>query len=768
MKNQTIDPRYTLTGTGKRLVTKHTVLAIILGLLLILPQNQALALSLTITTNYGSVTATPDKADYDLGEVVELITKPDTGYCFSHWSGDAEGKRLVLNLTMDTDKAITANFKTWEPPIGIPMPEFGIFETHYMYQDQTYDFGSGPEPYKDAGDGPYTHYVDNTHPNATDTGNPYGTKDTPKVSFPSQSTIGPGAVVEMHGGPYSFGWFNLGISGTQTQPVFIRGASGASIDEMPLISSGDIYISGHYVIIENIKDSAGLTVRAFTADGETHHVSIRSCESDAGMRAVSWAEGGIAEDVVFYNNHIHHYNMIPPDENFERDSVGVGIKERTNRVWIVDNHIHHNSGDCIGAGHAAQYTATNYYIGRNILHDTSENAIDLKEMENVIVSENIMYNYAGGSAGSGGGGTVLVAHYGPTYSPKNVWILYNEMYNANLTGIQVGGDQRYPVYIIGNIIHDIQNGIVAAYMFESFDENGFIFPRLLTKGYVNQEGEVDPGFTGLDAEFRSWFPLGYDQFTYIEDVLNNALNSQETARGYRTWNCDEVYMFNNVFYNVDNGMDSGTPGSVPLLLHNNIISEVSDHGYHISLEHSDHRAASEISHNMFHQPGGEVRIIWGGTTYNLAEFQANTGKGEGCLEADPLFVSPEKNDFSLQASSPAIDAGIEHSIYQLFQDTFGLDIRVDYEGRTRPQGSAWDIGAYEYTETTFLYGDVNENEEVTATDAALAARYAVGLITLTAEQITKADVTGTSGVTATDAAWIARKAVGLIDRFPVE
>lgn len=68
----------------------------------------------------------------------------------------------------------------------------------------------------------------------------------------------------------------------------------------------------------------------------------------------------------------------------------------------------------------------------------------------------------------------------------------------------------------------------------------------------------------------------------------------------------------------------------------------------------------------------------------------------------------------------------------------------------------------------FIYGDVNGTGEVTATDAAMAARYAIGLISLTPTQITAADVTGTYGVTATDAAWIARKAVGLIDTFPVE
>jgi hypothetical protein len=68
----------------------------------------------------------------------------------------------------------------------------------------------------------------------------------------------------------------------------------------------------------------------------------------------------------------------------------------------------------------------------------------------------------------------------------------------------------------------------------------------------------------------------------------------------------------------------------------------------------------------------------------------------------------------------------------------------------------------------FLYGDVSENGTISATDASLAARYAVGLIALTPTQITKADVTGNGSVSATDAAWIARKAVDATIKFPVE
>jgi hypothetical protein len=51
-----------------------------------------------------------------------------------------------------------------------------------------------------------------------------------------------------------------------------------------------------------------------------------------------------------------------------------------------------------------------------------------------------------------------------------------------------------------------------------------------------------------------------------------------------------------------------------------------------------------------------------------------------------LFVDPAANDYHLKAGSPAIDSGTDLS----------ADVTLDIEGRARPAGSAFDIGAYEY------------------------------------------------------------------------
>jgi hypothetical protein len=56
------------------------------------------------------------------------------------------------------------------------------------------------------------------------------------------------------------------------------------------------------------------------------------------------------------------------------------------------------------------------------------------------------------------------------------------------------------------------------------------------------------------------------------------------------------------------------------------------------------------------------------------------------LNADPLFVDPTVFDLHLQAGSPAIDGGSGEVTI----------VSSDFDGTTRPQGAACDIGAYEF------------------------------------------------------------------------
>src|SRR5262245_54689771 len=113
--------------------------------------------------------------------------------------------RLVVGLfSMMVFGSFTA-FAQWVPPIGIPAPPFGISETHGMYgngSDARWNYGNGLEAYRTNQFGPYTHYIDNTHPSATDTSNTFGSPDRPRRTWPYP--LPAGSAVQVHGGPYNF------------------------------------------------------------------------------------------------------------------------------------------------------------------------------------------------------------------------------------------------------------------------------------------------------------------------------------------------------------------------------------------------------------------------------------------------------------------------------------------------------------------------------------------------------------------------------------
>jgi hypothetical protein len=86
----------------------------------------------------------------------------------------------------------------------------------------------------------------------------------------------------------------------------------------------------------------------------------------------------------------------------------------------------------------------------------------------------------------------------------------------------------------------------------------------------------------------------------------------------------------------------------------------------------------------------EGNVLFGTT------IQGNWDSEAGNLTSDPLLADPAGGDLSLGAGSPAIDAvANEDPIFALFEMLYGLDIRTDRAGQTRPAGAGWDVGALE-------------------------------------------------------------------------
>jgi len=90
-------------------------------------------------------------------------------------------------------------------------------------------------------------------------------------------------------------------------------------------------------------------------------------------------------------------------------------------------------------------------------------------------------------------------------------------------------------------------------------------------------------------------------------------------------------------------------------------------------------------------------------------------ESHGLWGQDPQFVDPYNRDFHLQATSPAVDTGAVLP-----------DVTTDLDGKPRPQGAGYDIGAYEYINHEIL-GDLNLDGIVDEADVRLCARVVLGL-----------------------------------------
>ena len=168
------------------------------------------------------------------------------------------------------------------------------------------------------------------------------------------------------------------------------------------------------------------------------------------------------------------------------------------------------------------------------------------------------------------------------------------------------------------------------------------------------------------------------------------------GKGIAVWHSKATkYILGNTIYDADGGIYHVRHRD-PTIIANNIISNISADSQHVLIKDSEVAEVSEVYNNLFDET---ARITWGGwgsLRYDgIANFQSATGKGQNCVETNPLFVDAVSNNFNLQSTSPAIDAGIESEVYQTFYDLYGIDIKKDIEERVRPQGNGWDIGAYE-------------------------------------------------------------------------
>lgn len=502
------------------------------------------------------------------------------------------------------------------------------------------------------------YFIDNSNVNysCSDTSNPYGYPNKPRCSPPANATNLPaGSVVYFDGGTYTGGIYYWYGAGTDVNPIWIMGNPSnrpVFTRQMYLGYNGG---SASYFVLDNLSFRGRFGLRTAVTGYNIDHVIVRNSTfqgygkstdlpnlgdvSDGGALSIGASTtGGTANYVVVHNVNISDYGYVGP--------LGVGGEEGgiykdylTDYTWILNSIIHNVGSDGISGSHNSNDTnrkTEHAFIGGNILYGNGENGIDLKGVNHVVISENTIYGPFQDEQGWG-----IVLHGGPANVPvKDAWIIFNKIYHASGGIYSVAGKD---IYYVGNLIYDISNSYAAA----SDPWNGacFLFSSTSGEMFVIDNTCYD-------------FEKGVDQ---AASSLSSDSNMQ---------------IHGNIF---NNKKGSGSY---------EIKSSVSGTGYqYISMDYNLLNASSAI--------------YWRGASRNLSYMQGTENECVHCLEADPKFAIPG-TDFNLQPSSLAKDASVEgpvgNSAYNTFYSLFGVSIKKDFTGTLRPQGTLWDIGAYEYIE----------------------------------------------------------------------
>jgi len=371
-----------------------------------------------------------------------------------------------------------------------------------------------------------------------------------------------------------------------------------------------------------------------------------------------------------------------------------------------------NPGDTVIVKDGTYTNITSTYIVNLTRGGTADNWITFKSenkwgavLDGRLVSSTSYYNDNGDAYGSGSHAPAVPTNANHSAFNIGANVNYIRIQDFEIKQFRWGGiwsnSPNHDLYVYGNKIHDI-----GRWCYWSSTESG------------NSYGQAGI-FTGnassnLTVDSNLIYSIG--RLDYVTCNMPYSSHWYSHDHGLYLRGADAT-IINNILYDCVAGWPIAIDNSNAKIVNNTIEGKSSTNpdptgGGHIITTLQEHNGAGtlRIENNISYNPKGGFMVFdyWGADQYdgtqtvknNLVYSETDTASvmftypltpatnyiaADNIIGQNPKLVNLAGKDFHLQSNSPAINTGLATNTPS-----------VDFDKNTRPQGSVYDIGAYEY------------------------------------------------------------------------
>jgi hypothetical protein len=243
---------------------------------------------------------------------------------------------------------------------------------------------------------------------------------------------------------------------------------------------------------------------------------------------------------------------------------------------------------------------------------------------------------------------------------------HNYIHDSRGAGICASYDSDY-AEIYYNIIHDLGD-------YQGTHYNGIDINLDSDNGKIYNNVVINVAYVNITIEDMSWDdqPRSSDGWTIRNNILDARGNSPAEVPIAIYPECKDIVLSNNIYIPNESFWGGGYVGRW--------------HGEYMKFDYNEWQNASGDQNSLVVNP-----------------------------LSDQLFLDETNHDYHPFSTSPAIDNG-----YLIVQS-------IDFEGNPVPQGSAPDIGAYEYRASPYLKEDLNRDGRADALDVQHCINASIGM-----------------------------------------